>query len=201
MPASFIAKNGNHAVLPIIAVVACCALTSFQWAPPIQPLMIRRTLPLGPLLLPGPVTLFDGLINDAARENHLDPLLLKAIISVESGFDPQSLSAAGACGLTQLMPATAKLFGIHNIYDPKENIEGGAHHFRNLLERFSHNIPLSLAAYNAGEAPIVQFHGIPPYPETQDYVRQVLSVYQSNKMDSAQSLPSDFTDGKYRAIS
>jgi len=180
----FIAKTGNRTVGSIIAVIGCCALTSFQWAPPfplVQRLTITHALPLRPLLLPGPVTLFDGLINDAARENHLDPLLLKAIISVESGFDPHSLSAAGACGLMQLMPDTAKLFRIHNIYDPKENIDGGAHHFRNLLERFSHNLPLSLAAYNAGEGPIAQFHGIPPYPETQGYIRHVLAVYQSNR--------------------
>jgi soluble lytic murein transglycosylase-like protein len=173
----------------IVLVSACFALTSFQWAPPSlksQTQEFKRTFPSLSLLLPTPVTPFDGLINDAARENHLDPLLLQAIISVESGFDPDSLSQAGACGLTQLMPATGKLFGIHNIYDPKENIEVGAHHFRNLLERYSQNLPLSLAAYNAGEEPVTRYHGIPPYPETQGYVLQVLVEFTRRSERAAQ---------------
>jgi len=170
--------------LLIASVLGCGALTSFQWAPAdLNHQAPAVCLPLPPprLLSSISVTPYDVLINDAARENHLDPLLLKAIISVESGFDPHSLSSAGACGLTQLMPATAKLFGVQDIYDPKENIEVGAHHFCNLLKRFSYDLPLSLAAYNAGEMPVIKFHGIPPYPETQGYVRRVLAVYQSNK--------------------
>jgi soluble lytic murein transglycosylase-like protein len=172
----------NLTILSMAVVLEWGAFGSFQWTP-LPPHNIDRPLPL-PLLRPAwvvPVPPFDNLINDAARENHLDPLLLKAIISVESGFNPHSVSVTGACGLTQLMPATGKLFGIKNIFDPKENIQVGAHHFHNLLERFSQNLPLSLAAYNAGEAPVVKFHDVPPYPETQWYVRRVLAVYQSNR--------------------
>jgi soluble lytic murein transglycosylase-like protein len=173
----------------IVLVSACFLLTSFQWAPPnlkSQAQDLKRPFPSPSLLVPRPVIPFDELINDAAHENHLDPLLLQAIISVESGFDPDSLSQAGACGLTQLMPATGKLFGIHHIYDPKENIEVGAHHFRNLLERYSQNLALSLAAYNAGEEPVTRYHGIPPYPETEGYVRQVLVEYTRRSDQAAQ---------------
>jgi len=147
---------------------------------------LKCPFPSVPLLSATPAIPFVRLINDAARENHLDPLLLEAIITVESGFDPDSLSQAGACGLTQLMPATAMLFGIRSIYDPKENIDVGAHHFRNMLERFSHNLPLSLAAYNAGEEPVLRYHGIPPYPETQGYVRQVLVEFRRRSDQAAQ---------------
>src|SRR5579864_7276617 len=170
-------------VLSVVVVLGCCALNSFHWATPFltpPPDNVSRPLPLRCLPSLAPVKSFDSLINEAALEYRLDPLLLHAIISVESGFNPHSISLAGACGLTQLMPATGKLFGIQNIFDPKENIQVGAHHFHNLLERFSHDLPLSLAAYNAGEAPVLHFHGVPPYPETQSYVRRVLAEYQSN---------------------
>src|ERR1019366_1287795 len=161
------------------------------WASPVlksQTPELIRPFASRSLLSPTPVIPFSRLINEAARTNQLDPLLLQAIISVESGFDPDSLSQAGACGLTQLMPATGKLFGIHNIYDPKENIEAGAHHFRNLLERYSQNLPLSLAAYNAGEEPVTRYHGIPPFPETKGYVRQVLVEFARRSGQAAQQI-------------
>lgn len=126
-----------------------------------------------------PVTPFDFEIEAAGQENRVDPLLVKAIIAVESEFDQYSVSAAGACGLMQLVPSTARLLGVKDIFNPRQNIQGGARHFRYMLNRFSNNVALALAAYNAGEAPVMRYKGIPPYAETQWYVRRVLKIYNS----------------------
>jgi soluble lytic murein transglycosylase-like protein len=126
-----------------------------------------------------PVTRFDGTIEAAAVEYRLDPLLLKAMIAVESGFNDRCVSRAGACGLMQLLPSTARRLAIQNIFDPQNNIHGGARHFRYLLNTFSNDIPRSLAAYNAGERPVIRYRGIPPYPETQKYVVRVMKIYNS----------------------
>lgn len=181
--------------LPIFSIVAiwgCLALISFMGAPPApQVWAFNSSQPLLEPIQSVPLvgTLVDDLIHDAARRHNLDPALLYAIISVESDFNPRSLSVAGACGLTQLMPATAKLFNVRDIFDPKENIEAGAHHFRNLMEKYSNNIPLSLAAYNAGEVPVQRYRGIPPYPETQSYVRNVLLEYRRRSSQITKQAP------------
>src|SRR2546425_6633107 len=93
-----------------------------------------------------------------------------AVIRVESSFDYRAVSPKGARGLMQLMPETAALLGVQDSFDPRENIDAGTRHLRALMERFRHDLRLSLAAYNAGERAVVSFRGVPPYPETQDYV-------------------------------
>ena len=116
-------------------------------------------------------------IRDAAERYGVPIKLVSAVIRAESGFNPRAVSPKGARGLMQLMPTTAATLGVRNSFDPRENIEGGVRHLRGLIDRFPNNLPLALAAYNAGEKVVQQYRGIPPYPETQDYVTKVLYFY------------------------
>jgi Transglycosylase SLT domain len=100
--------------------------------------------------------------------------LVRAIVRAESGFDPAAVSAKGAGGLMQLMPKTASALGVVDRFDPRDNITGGVRHLRYLLERYHGSVPMALAAYNAGEGPVDTYRGVPPYPETQRYVRRVM---------------------------
>jgi soluble lytic murein transglycosylase-like protein len=120
----------------------------------------------------------DSLIRKAAGRHQVDPDLIHAIVRVESGYDSQAVSSKGAMGLMQLIPATATRFGVENPFDPRQNIEGGTSYLKYLLGLFDGNLALSLAAYNAGENSVLREGGIPPFPETQDYVRKVQSFYQ-----------------------
>ncbi len=123
------------------------------------------------------------LIESAASHHGLDPELLVAIIEAESGFDPFAVSRKGACGLMQLMPETAARFGVSDVFDPRDNLEGGARYLRWLLERFQGNQQLALAAYNAGEGAVDRYGGIPPYPETRSYVSRVLGAVAASRSD------------------
>jgi hypothetical protein len=116
-------------------------------------------------------------IRDAAERYGLPMKLVSAVIRAESGFNPRAVSRKGAQGLMQLMPTTAATLGVRNSFDPRQNIEGGVRHLRSLIDRFPNNLPFALAAYNAGEKAVAQYRGIPPYPETQDYVTKVLYFY------------------------
>lgn len=119
------------------------------------------------------------LVEKAAREHSLDQALLQAMIAAESGFDPHAVSRKGAVGLMQLMPETARRYGVRNLYDPAENIQGGAKYLRDLMRKFNNDLSLTLAAYNAGEDAIVQYgNRIPPYRETLQYVPRVLTLYR-----------------------
>ena len=117
---------------------------------------------------------YDRLIRNAGLRHNVEFALVKAVIKAESAFNPTALSSAGARGLMQLMPATAARHGVSDLDSPRENIEGGVRHLRYLLSHFRGNIPLALAAYNAGEGAVAQYNGIPPYKETQAYVQRVL---------------------------
>ena len=119
-------------------------------------------------------TQYDSLIQQAARDQGVDPALLKGLVQAESGFDPSSVSSVGAQGLTQLMPDTAKGLGVTNPFDPLQNLEGGARFLAGALKRFGGNEQLALAAYNAGPGAVERYGGIPPYAETQAYVPRVL---------------------------
>lgn len=117
---------------------------------------------------------YDKLIISTAKQNRLEPALVKAVVHVESAFRPRARSHKGAIGLMQLMPGTARRFGVRNSYDPVQNVKGGSKYLRFLLDRYRGNLTLALAAYNAGEGAVDKYSGIPPYRETQDYVKLVL---------------------------
>jgi Transglycosylase SLT domain/Domain of unknown function (DUF4124) len=121
--------------------------------------------------------LYGKEINEAAERYGVPVKLVSAVIRAESGFNPRAVSRSGAQGLMQLMPTTASILGVRNSFDPRENIDGGVRHLRGLIERYPHSLPLAIAAYNAGERAVKQYGGIPPYPETQDYVTKVLQFY------------------------
>jgi soluble lytic murein transglycosylase-like protein len=117
---------------------------------------------------------YDELIRDTARVYGVEPALVKAVIRVESGFDPEAVSPKGAQGLMQLMPVTARSHGVSDVQDPRENIRGGVRHLRRLLDRFNNDYKLAVAAYNAGSTAVRRHGGLPPYAETRQYVDRVL---------------------------
>jgi len=123
----------------------------------------------------------DRIINRASRIFDIDSTLIKAVIKVESDFNPRAISRAGAKGLMQLMPKTAYEMDVTDPFDPEENIFGGTKYLRYLLDRFENNLEISLAAYNAGETAVIKCGGIPGYRETKNYVRKVLKQYQHYK--------------------
>ena len=114
------------------------------------------------------------LIRQAARRHGVSAELIRAVVAVESGFDPRAVSPRGARGLMQLMPATAAELNVDNVYDPRQNLDGGTRYLRALLDGFDGDLRLALAAYNAGPEAVRRHGGVPPYPETQEYVQKVL---------------------------
>ncbi len=126
-------------------------------------------------------TEIDNLISKYADRNGLDEDFVKAVINQESGFNPNATSKCGAMGLMQLMPSTAQGLGVTNAYDAEQNIEGGTKYLKGLMDRFGNDKSLALAAYNAGPNAVKKYGGIPPYAETQNYVKNVLSKYDSLK--------------------
>jgi soluble lytic murein transglycosylase-like protein len=121
----------------------------------------------------GANTPFAAEIDAAAARNGVDPALLRGLIRAESNFNPKAGSPAGAQGLTQLMPGTARGLGVTNTFDPVQSIEGGAKYLRQQLDRFGGDVSKALAAYNAGPGAVQRFGGVPPYAETQNYVKRV----------------------------
>lgn len=128
---------------------------------------------------------FVPLVEEAALEHSIDSDLLKAVITAESGYDPHAVSSKGAVGLMQLMPATARRYGVRNLYDPAQNIGGGAKYLRDLMRKYNNDLSLTLAAYNAGEQAVVRYgNRIPPFRETRLYVPRVIGLYQQYQLSS-----------------
>lgn len=125
------------------------------------------------------IRLFAPIIERASRAHGVDVALVHAVISAESGYNPGAVSRAGARGIMQLMPDTARRFGVQNIMDPSDNIHGGVRYLRELMKLFNGNMELAVAAYNAGENAVIRHgHRVPPYAETVHYVPKVLDFYR-----------------------
>jgi soluble lytic murein transglycosylase-like protein len=126
---------------------------------------------------------YGSVVAQAAGQYGIDAALLHAVIQVESGYNARAVSKRGASGLMQLMPDTAKRFGVANIFDPADNVRGGAQYLAYLLKLFDQDLPLALAAYNAGEAAVLKYgRRIPPYRETAAYVPKVVGSYQKFRL-------------------
>jgi soluble lytic murein transglycosylase-like protein len=119
----------------------------------------------------------DAAIDAAAARHNVDPSLVRSVVKVESNFNPNAVSRKGAMGLMQLMPSTARSLNVSNPFDPAQNVDAGVRHLRKLLDSYGGNVPLSLAAYNAGSGAVARSAGIPHYRETQDYVRRITNLY------------------------
>lgn len=135
-----------------------------------------------PSATPGPLrptkSHYDSLIAERAASYGVDSALVKAMVQVESAFNPRAISHKGAEGLMQLMPDTARRYGVDNRADPHQNLTGGVHYLKDLLAMFSQDIRLAVAAYNAGENAVLHYSDVPPFNETQNYVRQVLALHE-----------------------
>jgi len=124
---------------------------------------------------------FDPIISEASKKYGIEAPLIKAVIKAESDFDPNAISHKGARGLMQIMPMNYRLLNVENPFDPNQSIEGGARYLRDMLDRYNGSINLSLAAYNAGPGAVDRHGGVPPYPETTEYIERVMRYYQRYK--------------------
>jgi Transglycosylase SLT domain len=160
-------RNGGQIVCDttVIARFAPDEVPYPEPEPEPKPVIVAEQLPVVP---------YGELIDKMATEQGVPVKLVRAVIQVESAYQQRARSPKGAMGLMQLMPTTARQYGVANPYDPTSNIEAGIKHLKSLMERLP--LALALAAYNAGEAAVTRFHGIPPYPETQAYVGRILKL-------------------------
>lgn len=130
----------------------------------------------------------DAMVNGAGQRHQIDPDFINSVIRAESGFNNRAVSRKGARGLMQLMPQTASQLGVANSFDPNANVEGGTKYLRELLEKYNYDVPKALAAYNAGAHRVDQYHGVPPYFETQTYVAKIIRDYNRKKLAQNPSL-------------
>lgn len=127
----------------------------------------------------GSKKIFDRMIDSASQKYGVDPELVRAIVKAESDYDADAVSKKGARGLMQLMPETSRAMGVKDVHDPKDNVEGGIKYLSKLLKMFDWQVPLAVAAYNAGENAVLKYGAVPPYAETQTYVERVLRYYET----------------------
>ncbi len=142
--------------------------------------LVRVTVTTPKIVITPPSPDIAALVDDAAKRNDIDPLLVQSVIQVESNYNPYAVSSAGARGLMQLMPGTARDLGVTNTFDPRQNIEAGVKYLKYLKDLYQDE-RLALAAYNAGPGAVQKYKEVPPYPETQDYVQRVGERYEARK--------------------
>jgi hypothetical protein len=145
---------------------------------------------------PLPNPRLEYLISKYSQQYRVDPSLIRAVMRHESGYNSQAVSPKGAQGLMQLMPGTAALMGVRDPLDPEQNIAGGVGYLRRCLDRFGHNVPLAVAAYNAGPEAVAKYCSVPPYSETQSFVQNVLGTYQAFGAAPPASSPAAAGKGK-----
>jgi soluble lytic murein transglycosylase-like protein len=145
-------------------------------SPAAQPPLYTKA---GADILSAPKTDYDNIITRAAETYDIPKKLIQSVIKQESNFNPNAVSYAGASGLMQLMPATASYLGVQNSFDPEQNVFGGAKYLRQMLDMFDGSTTLALAAYNAGPGNVKKYGGIPPFNETQNYVKKVTGYYNA----------------------
>jgi soluble lytic murein transglycosylase-like protein len=131
---------------------------------------------------------YDLLIRSLAVKHGISPSLIHAMIKNESNYNPHAVSSKGAKGLMQLMPETASDYGVDDPYDPRQNIEAGIKHIKNLLSVYDGKLNLALAAYNAGQEAVKKYKGIPPFPETQNYIKKINSTFKKSRINSQKSI-------------
>jgi soluble lytic murein transglycosylase-like protein len=141
-------------------------------------------------------TYIAGLIEETATLHRMDPELIRAVVEVESNFNPLAVSPRGAMGLMQLIRPTAKRFGVANAFDPAQNLDGGVRYLKYLMGMFNGNLELSLAAYNAGENAVVRSRGVPPIRETRDYLRKINGIYPLRRPRSYASVPQNARESR-----
>lgn len=173
-PSPSMMKAARKAAEEVTTQVAAAPLrnASFRMAEPVSP--DTADLVRGRLITPEAV---DNAIETSAARHGVDPNLVRAVIKVESNFNPRAVSRKGALGLMQLMPSTAHSMNVTNAFDPNQNVDAGVRHLKSLLDNYNGNLELSLAAYNAGSKAVDRNNGIPPYRETRDYVRKITGLY------------------------
>ena len=133
----------------------------------------------------------DSAIEEAAARHNVDPNLVRAVVKVESNFNPNAVSRKGAMGLMQLMPSTARQLKVNNPFDPEQNVDAGVRHLKQLLESYGGDIKLTLAAYNAGAGAVARSSGVPHYAETQNYVRRITNLYYGGSASSPSEVSHD----------
>lgn len=151
----------------------------------LQPLHAIVSVSIGEVTAVRPDRAYDHLIAEAAEQYGLDAALIKAVMRTESAFNPQVVSPAGAQGLMQLMPALAAEMGVADVFDPRDNIMGGAKYLRQLLDSTGGSLPLTLASYNAGPGNVARYNGIPPFRETRNYVKKISALLAADPSASA----------------
>ena len=172
-------RSAKFAPFAIISLFFLTNFTGFFFSPVLAPVVnaasqvevIPEDIPLS-----GDCDL-DLIIYGAGKNAGVDPRFIHAVIKQESKYDPKAVSYVGAEGLMQMMPATAKRFGLKDPFDPKANVEAGTKYLKWLLKRFDGDVSLALAGYNAGEGSVDKYKGIPPYSETQNYVKKIVNTY------------------------
>ena len=139
------------------------------------------------VLRPIPDPKIGALVKSVSKAHQMDPKLVQAVIQVESDYNPNAVSRKGAQGLMQLIPSTARAYGVKDPFDPKQNIEGGVKHLKDLMDNYKGDLRLTLAGYNAGMGAVARYGDIPPYRETQRYVRKVMELYGGENKQTARN--------------